>query len=65
MNYSHNQLKFLDVSVNVLNCLWDIINNSFLVQLKLAYGSVQFLRIAFDIISLYKVGKMTENKWLK
>lgn len=31
---------------------------------KLAYGSVQFLRIAFDIISLYKVGKMTENKWL-
>lgn len=31
---------------------------------KLAYGSVQFLRIAFDIFSLYKVGKMTENKWL-
>lgn len=31
---------------------------------KLAYASVQFLRIAFDIFSLYKVGKMTENKWL-
>lgn len=31
---------------------------------KIAYGCVQFLRIAFDIVSLYKVGKMTENKWL-
>lgn len=31
---------------------------------KLAYGSVQFLRIAFDVFSLYKIGKMTENKWL-
>lgn len=31
---------------------------------KLAYYCVQFLRVAFDIVSLYKVGKMTENKWL-
>ncbi|KAJ7391966.1 hypothetical protein OS493_016273 [Desmophyllum pertusum] len=31
---------------------------------KLAYGCVQLLRVAFDIVSLYKVGKMTENKWL-
>ncbi|KAL9968463.1 hypothetical protein ACROYT_G026840 [Oculina patagonica] len=31
---------------------------------KLAYGCVQTLRVAFDVVSLYKVGKMTENKWL-
>jgi len=31
---------------------------------KLAYGCVQTLRVGFDIVSLYKVGKMTENKWL-
>lgn len=31
---------------------------------KLAYYAVQALRVAFDIISMYKIGKMTENKWL-
>ena len=32
--------------------------------LQLAYFSVQTLRVAFDIISMYKIGQMTENKWL-
>ncbi|XP_020896456.1 alternative oxidase, mitochondrial isoform X2 [Exaiptasia diaphana] len=31
---------------------------------KAAYYSVQALRSLFDLVSLYKIGPMTENKWL-
>ncbi|XP_046847117.1 alternative oxidase, mitochondrial-like isoform X1 [Xenia sp. Carnegie-2017] len=31
---------------------------------KLAYFTVQALRLSFDGISMYKIGKMTESKWL-
>ncbi|XP_031567994.1 alternative oxidase, mitochondrial-like [Actinia tenebrosa] len=31
---------------------------------KVAYYSVQLLRTAFDLASFYKIGPMTENKWL-
>ena len=32
--------------------------------LQLSYYAVQALRLAFDIVSMYKIGEMTENKWL-
>lgn len=41
-----------------------VINDCTLDFLQLAYYTVQALRVAFDIISMYKIGKMTENKWL-
>ncbi|XP_028408745.1 alternative oxidase, mitochondrial-like [Dendronephthya gigantea] len=31
---------------------------------KLAYYAVQTLRVGFDIVSMYKIGQMTEDKWL-
>ncbi|KAK3755294.1 hypothetical protein QZH41_014598 [Actinostola sp. cb2023] len=33
-------------------------------KLKAAYYSVQVLRTIFDVASLFKIGPMTENKWL-
>ena len=42
----------------------NVINDCPLDFLQLAYYTVQALRVAFDIISMYKIGKMTENKWL-